>query len=60
MLNVIGAIICGIFIVSFIVFIILAFDKILTSFEKLEKTEKQRYDIIIKLIENLDNMYSQK
>lgn len=60
MLNVIGAIICGIFIVSFIVFIILAFDKILTSFEKLEKTEKKRHDIIIKLIENLGNIHSQK
>ena len=56
MLNVIGAIICGIFIASFIVFIILTFDKIL----KLEKAEKERHDIIIKLIENIGNIHSQK
>lgn len=60
MLNVIGAIICGIFITSFIVFIILTFDKILTSFERLEKAEKERHDIIIKLIENMGNTHSQK
>lgn len=41
-------------------FIILTFDKILTSFEKLEKAEKERHDIIIKLIENLGNIHSQK
>ena len=60
MLNVIGTIICVIFIVFFIMSIILMFDKIITSFEKLEKSEKERHDIIIKLIENMSNIYSQK
>ena len=60
MLNVIGTIICVIFIVFFIMSIILMFDKIVTSFEKLEKAEKERHDIIIKIIENLGNIHSQK
>lgn len=60
MLNVIGTIICVIFIVFFIMSIILMFDKIITSFEQLEKAEKERHDIIIKLIENLGNIHSQK
>ena len=60
MLNVIGAIICVIFIVLFIMSIILMFDKIITSFEKLEKSEKERHDIIIKLIENMGKIHSQK
>ena len=57
---VVGTVICVIYIVLFIMFIILMFDKIVTSFEKLEKTEKERHDIIIKLIENLGNTHSQK
>ena len=59
-LNVIGTIICVIFIVFFIMSIILMFDKIITSFEKIEKAEKERHDIIIKLIENMGNIHSQK
>ena len=60
MLNVIGAIICAIFIGFIIISSILAFDKLLSSFEKLEKAEKERHDIIIKLIENIGNIHSQK
>ena len=60
MLNIIGTMICVIFIVLFIVSIILIFDKLITPFEKLEKAEKERHDIIIKLIENLGNIHSQK
>ena len=60
MTDIVGIIICVIFITSFIVSIILMFDKIVTSFEKLEKAEKERHDIIIKLIENLGNIHSQK
>ena len=60
MIDVVGTIICVIFIVLFIMSIILMFDKLVTSFEKLEKAEKERHDIIIKLIENLGNIHSQK
>ena len=60
MTDVVGTIICVIFIVLFITSIILMFDKLVTSFEKLEKAEKERHDIIIKLIENLGNIHSQK
>lgn len=40
--------------------ILLAFDTLLSYFKKLEKAEKERHDIIIKLIENLGNIHSQK
>ena len=61
MLNdIIWVVICVIFIIFFIMSIILAFDKLLSSFEKLERAEKERHDIIIKLIENLGNIHSQK
>ena len=60
MTNVVGIIICTVLITLFILGIVLMFDKILTSFEKLEKAEKERHDIIIKLIENLGNIHSQK
>lgn len=60
MTNIIGIIICVILIASFIMSIILMLDKILASFKKLEKAEKERHDIIIKLIENLSNIHSQK
>lgn len=60
MINDVGTIICVIFIVLFIMSIILMFDKIITSFEKLEKAEKERHDMIIKLIENIGNIHSQK
>ena len=60
MTDVVGIVICVIFIVLFIMSIILMFNNIITSFEKLEKSEKERHDIIIKLIENMINIYSQK
>ena len=60
MTNVVGIIICTVLITLFILGIVLMFDKIVTSFEKLEKSEKERHDIIIKLIENLGNIHSQK
>ncbi len=57
---IVGIVICVIFITLFILSILLLFDKIITSFEKLERAEKERHDIIIKLIENLGNIHSQK
>ena len=60
MTNIVGIIICVILITLFIFGILLLFDKLITSFEKLEKAEKERHDIIIKLIENLGNIHSQK
>ena len=60
MTNVVGIVLCTILITLFILGIILLFDKLITSFEKLEKAEKERHDIIIKLIENLGNIHSQK
>ena len=60
MTNIVGIIICVVLITLFIFGILLLFDKLTTSFEKLEKAEKERYDIIIKLIENLGNIHSQK
>lgn len=60
MTNIVGIIICVVLITLFIFGILLPFDKLTTSFEKLEKTEKERHDIIIKLIENLGNIHSQK
>lgn len=60
MINVVGIVLCAIIISFFILSITLLFDKIVTSFEKLEKAEKERHDIIIKLIENLGNIHSQK
>lgn len=60
MTNVVGIIICTVLITLFILGIVLMFDKIVTSFEKLEKAEKERHDIIIKLIENMGNIHSQK
>lgn len=60
MTNVVGIIICTVLITLFILGIVLMFDKLVTSFEKLEKAEKERHDIIIKLIENLGNIHSQK
>lgn len=60
MTNVVGIIICAVLITLFILGIVLMVDKIVTSFEKLEKAEKERHDIIIKLIENLGNIHSQK
>jgi uncharacterized membrane protein YbaN (DUF454 family) len=60
MTNIVGIVISVIIITSFILSIILIFDKIVTSFEKLEKAEKERHDIIIKLIENMGNIHSQK
>jgi hypothetical protein len=56
----IGTIICVIFIVFSIMSILLAFDMLLSYFKKLEKAEKERHDIIIKLIENMGNIHSQK
>lgn len=60
MTDIIGIVICVIYIVLFIMSSILMFDKLMTSFEKLEKAEKERHDIIIKLIENIGNIHSQK
>ena len=60
MTDIVGIVISVIIITSLILSIILIFDKIVTSFEKLEKAEKERHDIIIKLIENLGNIHSQK
>lgn len=60
MTNVVGIIICTVLIALFIFGIVLMFYKIVTSFEKLEKLEKERRDIIIKIIENLGNIHSQK
>ena len=60
MINVVGIVLCAIIISFFILSVMLLFDKIVTSFEKLEKAEKERHDIIIKLIENLGNIHSQK
>lgn len=60
MTNIVGIVICVVFITLFITGIVLTFDKIVTSFEKLEKAEKERHDIIIKLIENMGNIHSQK
>lgn len=60
MTNIVGIVISVIIITSLILSIILIFDKIVTSFEKLEKAEKERHDIIIKLIENMGNIHSQK
>lgn len=60
MINVMGIVICAVLITLFILGIVLMFDKIVTSFEKLEKAEKERHDIIIKLIENVNNIHSQK
>lgn len=60
MTDIIGIVICVIFITILILSIILIFGHIVASFEKLEKTEKERHDIIIKLIENLGNIHSQK
>ena len=47
MTNVVGIIICTVLITLFILGIVLMFDKIVTSFEKLEKSEKESHDIII-------------
>ena len=60
MTDIVGIVISVIIITSLILSIILIFDKIVTSFEKLEKAEKERHDIIIKLIENMGNIHSQK
>lgn len=60
MTNIVGIVISVIIITSLILSIILIFVKIITSFEKLEKSEKERHDIIIKLIENMNNTHSQK
>ena len=60
MTNVVGIVICVVLITLFIFGMLLLFDKIVTSFEKIEKAEKERHDIIIKIIENMGNIHSQK
>ena len=60
MTDIVGIVISVIIITSLILSIILIFDKIVTSFEKLEKAEKERHDTIVKLIENMGNIHSQK